>query len=76
MSKRYAMVGAVSGEPLSYGGLILVHDNPAEMEWLLSGTRNRAVELGDQIPDYDTMPLSQHPDLAKISWPLRREDFR
>lgn len=74
MSRRYAMVGAVSGEPLSYGGLVLVHDNPTELEWLFRGV-GRVVEIGDQFPEHDCMSITRHPDLSKVSWPLRRGDF-
>lgn len=75
MSRRYAMLGAVSGEALSYGGLILTHDDRAELEFLFIGIRGRVVELGDQTPEYDCMSVKQHPDLSDIRWPLRREDF-
>lgn len=74
MSRRYVAVGPVSREPLSYGGMILVHEDRAELEFLLPGTQ--VVEIGDQIPWSDTMPIRQHPELSKVEWPLRREDFR
>ena len=73
MSRRYAMVGPASREALSYGGLILIHSDRAELEFLIPGVR--VIELGDQIPEYDCMPITQHPDLSKVRWPLRREDF-
>lgn len=75
MTRRFVMIGSVSGEALSYGGLILTHTDRAEMEWLFTGIRGDVVEIGSQIPEYDTMPISQHPDLSQIRWPLRREDF-
>lgn len=74
MSRRFAMAGPVSGETLSYGGLILVHDDPDELGFLFPGVRQ--VELGPQTPDYDTMSIRQHPGMSKIEWPLQREDFR
>lgn len=67
------MVGSFSREALSYGGLILVHDDRAELEFIFEGCR--VTELGDQIPEYDTMSIKSHPDLSQIRWPLRREDF-
>lgn len=74
MSKRrYAMIGNVSGEPISYGGLILVHNSRPELEFLFPGAK--VVELGPMVPEHDTMSIKQHPDLRAIRWPLRREDF-
>jgi len=74
MSRRYAMVGAVSNEPLSYGGLILVHDDPAELEFLFQGVA-KVVELGGQFPEHDCISIKQHPELASMRWPLDRGDF-
>lgn len=73
MTRRYAMVGTASGEALSYCGLILTHTDRAELEYLFSGVR--IVELGSQIPEYDCMSITQHPDLNGVRWPLVREDF-
>lgn len=73
MSRRYALIGPVSREPLSYGGLILVHPDRAELEFLIPGAQ--VIELGDLVPEHDTMPLSRHPDLYRVQWPLNREDF-
>lgn len=72
--RRYAMVGDVSNEPLSYSGMILTHTDRAELEFLFRGV-GRVVELGDQIPEHDCMPVTQHPDLQRVRWPLNREDF-
>jgi hypothetical protein len=74
MTRRFAMVGPTSGETLSYGGLILVHSDRSELEFLVPGVR--VVELGSQIPEHDTMSIKSHPDLSRIEWPLHREDFR
>jgi hypothetical protein len=73
MTRRYAMVGQASREALSYCGLILTHTDRAELEFLFRGVR--VVELGDQVPEYDCMPIAQHPDLSRVRWPLQREDF-
>ena len=75
MSRRYVMVGLASGEAVSLGGRILVHHSRPEMEFLFP-IGVRVVEIGPDIPERDTMPLRDHPDLAKVRWPLRREDFR
>lgn len=74
MTRRYALKGDRSGELLSVGGRVLVHDNAAEMEFLVAGAR--AVELGGSFPAELTMPLRDHPELAAVSWPLNRTDFR
>jgi hypothetical protein len=66
------LVGAVSGELLSHGGRVLVHDNAAELEFLFPGTR--VVELPPYIEA--TLPITQHPELAAVRWPLRKDEFR
>lgn len=71
---RYALKGDISGELLSVDGQVLVHDNPHEMAFLILGAT--PVELGRSFPEDLTMPLSAHPDLASVRWPLRKEDFR
>ena len=75
MTRRFAMIGEISGEALSYGGLILTHDDPAELSFLFTGIRGRVVELGGQFSEADCMSIKQHPDLSQVRWPLRREDF-
>lgn len=73
--KRFAMEGPVSKQLLTYGGLVLVHTDRSEMEFLFPGVR--VVQIGGQIPTRDTMSITQHPDIAgKVRFPLRREDFR
>jgi hypothetical protein len=71
---RYALRGDVTGELLSFGGLVLVHDNPAEMAFLVCGAT--PIELGRSFPADHTMPLRSHPDLANVRWPLRKADFK
>ena len=68
-----------SGELVSYRGAILVHDNRAEIEWLIP--THPAVELSgtrEQIADRTgrtVMLWKDHPDMAAVRWPLRKEDF-
>lgn len=73
MTRRYAMVGAASGQPLTYQGRVLTHTDRAEMEFLFQGAR--VVEIGSQFPEQDCLPITQHPEMAHLTWPLRREDF-
>lgn len=68
---RYALKGSVSGELLSYRGQILVHDNRGELEWLFP--HEPVVPYSGALP---TMRLADHPDMAAVTWPLNREDFR
>lgn len=77
----YAMIGTATGEILSYRGRMVLHDNPAELDWLLPGTR--VVELRGTTPaevgvryGRPAMLLRDHPDMASVRWPLDRKDFR
>lgn len=72
--KRYGVVGRTSRELLSLGGLILVHPDRAELEWLL--VDQRVVEVPAHIPEEQTVPWSRHPAMAAVRFPLRKEDFR
>jgi hypothetical protein len=74
MSRRYAVAGPVSGELLSLGGRILVHPDRAELEFLLAD--QRVVEVPAHVPPEQTMPWSQHPQMAAVNFPLERSDFR
>jgi hypothetical protein len=71
-NKVYAMAGHLSGSLLSFGGKVIVHDNPNEMHYLVPNVR--IVEIN---PDAQpTMRLKDHPDLCSVRWPLNRRDFR
>lgn len=71
---RYGLVGERSRDFLTYGGLVLVHGNRHEMEWLFPGARVAEVPLS--IPPGMCLPIEHHPDLQAVQFPLRREDFR
>lgn len=73
MIRRYAMVGEVSGQPLTYDGRVLTHTDRAELEFLFQGVR--VVEIGSQFSAQDCMSVTQHPEMSQLRWPLRREDF-
>lgn len=70
---RYALVGPVSGDLLTLGGRVIVHDNRAEMEFLLPSARVVRVTDGDLGP---TLPLREHPGLSHVTWPLDPKEFR
>jgi len=70
----YAIHGEASGSPLTYGGRVIAHNDRAEMEFLFPGAR--IVEIGSLIPPQDRIALREHPDMAAVAFPLKREDFR
>jgi hypothetical protein len=70
----YALVGSISGELLTHGGKVLVHEDKAEAEALLAGAR--VIPFPPSIPVEDTKRLRDHPGLAHLRWPLRKEDLR
>lgn len=79
---RYAIAGAVSGELLSYRGRVLVHGNPAEIVYLLPGSRVVEVIVRGEGPEANiegrpVLPLSHHPQLVAVGirWPLDRRQF-
>jgi hypothetical protein len=69
VTKYYALVGEVSGELLTYGGLVLVHPEKRELEYLFPALR--VVELPKfYLSDGMTMPLKDHPDMDSVVFPL------
>lgn len=69
---RYALVGDRSRDLLTYGGRVIVHQDRSEMEWLFP--MSRVVEVrGDVGPE---MLLRDHPSMAAVEFPLRKEAFR
>jgi len=79
----YALQGGASRELISYNGLILVHDNEAEMEWLFPKMRVVELTLIEGTPDHGsikdgraTMSIKDHPQFEGVSWdPLNKADF-
>ncbi len=74
MTARYALAGDISGDLLSYGGRVLVHNDPHELGFLITGAR--VVTLPRDIPDDQTLPISAHPEMAGVRFPLVKGDFR
>jgi hypothetical protein len=71
VSRQYALLSH-RGEGFSLDGALLVHHDRAELEFLFPS--NTVAEVtGTTLP---TRPWKDHPDMAGITWPLRREDFR
>jgi hypothetical protein len=69
----YALVGAISGELLSYGGKVLVHGSRGEMEALIQGAR--VIPCPPSVREEEMLRLQDHPGLAHLRWPLRKEDL-
>lgn len=73
--KRYGLVGEKSRDLLTHGGRVLWHTNRDELAYLVP-IGARPVELPADIPAAQTLHISQHPQMAAVSWPLKRRDFR
>lgn len=71
---RWGLWSTTTRDFLTYGGRILVHDNQGEMEFLFPGAPLRQLPLS--IPPDQTLPIALHPDLASVTWPLTRSQFR
>lgn len=76
----YALYGAATGDLLTLGGRPLVHDDRAELDYLIDTRKTRVVQVtvGDleQRSPLPPLWLRDHPGLSHLRWPLRREDFR
>lgn len=65
-------IRTVTGDVFTYQGKVLVHENLHELEFLFPG--RKFVNLNtSELP---RMPLRDHPDMAPVRFPLRKEDFR
>ena len=73
MSDRYGLVGASSGQLLTYQGRAILHGNRQEMEFLFPNTRVVRVTRGELGQPW--MWLKNHPAMEKTTFPLRREEF-
>lgn len=62
----------VTGDVFTYGGAVLVHDNRAELEYLFPG--RQTVDVSQSV--LPKMMIRDHPGMAPVQFPLRREDFR
>jgi hypothetical protein len=73
MKEKYGIVGGTSGQLLTYRGAALVHDSRAELEFLFPSAR--VVRLSRGLVGQPWMKLKDHPQMAAVRFPLRREDF-
>lgn len=65
---KYVLIGRTTKEPLTYRGLVLVHDNKAELEYLFPN--ERVAPMPGWIEDSLTMALKDHPDMEAVQFPL------
>jgi hypothetical protein len=78
MARAWAVEGGITKELLTFRGAVLWHDNPHELEFLMEKTiamGSRIVELPSAGIGRPLMRLRDHPGMAAVSFPLRREDF-
>lgn len=68
------------GEPWSHRGRLLIHDNRAELEFLIPN--KTVVQLSGFTPEEvaerygrPVMRYRDHPDMAAVRWPLQKDDF-
>lgn len=71
--ERYALVGDVTGDLLTWHGRIIVHPSKPEMEFLFP--KNRVVRLSMGDLKQPTIQLKDHPGMVAVRFPLRKEDF-
>jgi hypothetical protein len=69
------------GEPFTFRGALVVHDSREELEWLVPTHPVR--EIPGRTPGevaarlgVPVLALKDHPDMASVRWPLKKEDFR
>ena len=73
----YALIGMQTNDILTFEGRPLTHGSRDEMEWLFPASRVVRVsdsDLKERSP-LPPMPLSEHPALSHLSWPLKRSEF-
>lgn len=71
-TRRFGIMGKSSRELLTQGGLIIVHDDRAEMEFLFP--EERIVEVPED--EGATIPLPLVRGMEPVTFPLNRKDFR
>lgn len=70
----YALWGDLANSYLTFHGRVIVHGDRAELEHLFP--KQRVVPVPDGLPADELFWLRHHPDMADVTFPLQREDFR
>lgn len=78
---KFALYGTTSKELLSYDGAVIWHDNARELEFLFAKSISTGAleirKLGKRLPNgQKVLPLREHPDMADVTFPLKRADFK
>ena len=68
MVNKWCLVGASSGEVLTYRLRAIVHENKRELEYLFPA--NRVVPLPSYWEEEKTIALKDHPDMDTVRFPL------
>lgn len=68
----YGILGRSTRQLLSHQGKVILHDDRGEMEFLFPAE----TVIGVIAWPEPFMLLRDHPDMAPVRWPLRKEDFR
>lgn len=68
----YGIKGRSTGQLLSYQGMAILHSSRGEMEFLFPA--ERVIQVATSSEPF--ILLKDHPDMAPVKWPLRKEDFR
>jgi len=74
--RRYGLYGTISRDFLTWRGLILVHDNASELEWMCPKGTAVVRELPKDIPHEQTMDILYHPNFEGVKRPITKEQFR
>lgn len=69
----FGMWGGSSQSWITYQGRVIAHTDRAELEFLCPGPSVRPL---NGIPADEVLMLRDHPNMAAVRWPLRREEFR
>lgn len=67
---KYCLIGRKTLGPLSYRGLVIVHDDKRELEFLFPN--ERVAPLPSYYDESLTMALKDHPDMDAVQFPLEQ----
>lgn len=76
MSRRYGLYGLIGKDFLTFGGKILIHENAAELEFMVPKGTVSVRELPRDIPAEQTMDILAHPNFYGVKRPITRSQFR
>jgi hypothetical protein len=77
----FAILGEHTKELLSIDGNVIIHDDPAELDFLVKTTGKMYKMKGHEAEEVaswlgrSVVLLRDHPNMVGIQWPLNRQDF-